>query len=293
MQFKNPFDCPGSWYKANLHTHTTISDGEVCAAERIGQYRDKGYHILALTDHHKTNDVSALSTDGFLVISGVETHPDCPGGDPYHFVCLNVPHGLDLSSEPDPNARIRMVRDAGGESVIAHPYWCGHNINHLMPLEGAIGLEVYNATCTKIGKGFSSVQWDDLLDAGKILPAVAVDDVHRGRDIFMGWTMIKAESLAIGPVMDALRNGRFYASTGPIIEDARVVDGKVMVKCSPVSEIHFIAQRSAGRAFYADGGEPLTSAEVDFSPTLDYVRIEVVDGNGNRAWANPFLRSKE
>jgi hypothetical protein len=286
---KNPFECPGSWYKANLHTHTTISDGNVCPAERAAQYREKGYHILALTDHNATNDVSGLSRDGFLVISGMETHPDCPGGDPYHFVCLNVPHGLDLSTEPDPNARIRMVKDAGGEAIIGHPYWCGHNVTHLMPVEGAIGLEIYNGTCTGIGKGFSSVHWDDLLDAGKILPAIAVDDVHHGGDIFMGWTWIRAESLTVEAVMDALRSGCYYASTGPTIEDARMVDGKVSVKCSPASEIQFIAQRSAGRVIRAKD-EPLTSAELPFSPMWDYVRIEVIDADGGRAWTNPFVR---
>jgi len=289
LHFKNPFDCPGSWYKANLHTHTTTSDGDVDPEERARQYREQGYQILAITDHHKTNDISGFSTDGFLVISGIETHPDCPGGDPYHFVCLNVPLGFDCSEEPDPNARIRMVRDAGGEVIIAHPYWCGHNLNHLLPIEGAIAVEVYNATCSKIGKAFSSVHWDDLSNAGRILPAVAVDDVHRGRDIFMGWTMVKAESLTVESVMDALRGGCFYASTGPVIEDARIEDGKVMVKCSPAREIHFIAQRSSGGAVYSDDGEPITQAEWPVHPHWKYVRVEVVDADGGRAWTNPFI----
>ena len=34
-------------------------------------------------------------------------------------------------------------------------------------------MEVYNATCTKIGKGFSSVHWDDLLSSGKVVSAVS------------------------------------------------------------------------------------------------------------------------
>ena len=289
MEFKNPFEAAGNWYKTNLHTHTTTSDGDVIPEERARQYREQGYHILAITDHNKTNDVAGLSTKDFLVISGMETHPNCPDGDPYHFVCINVPHGFDCSEEPDPNARIRMVRDAGGEAIIAHPYWCGHNTNHLLPIEGAIGVEVFNGTCTKIGKGISSVHWDDLLDAGMILPAVAVDDTHRGRDIFMGWTMIKAKHLTIKSVMEALRTGCYYASCGPTIEDACIQDGKVMVKCSPAAEVHFIAQRSHGCSIYQDGGEPITYAELPMNEQRRYIRIEVVDQKGNRAWTNPFL----
>ncbi|MDH7480642.1 MAG: CehA/McbA family metallohydrolase [Armatimonadota bacterium] len=287
--FVNPFESNGNWYKANLHTHTTTSDGGFSVQERIQQYYEKGYSILAITDHDRTNDVSALSTDDFLVISGTETHPNCPGADPYHFVFLNVPYGFDCSSEPNPNARIKMAREAGGEAIICHPYWCGHNINHLMKINGAIALEVYNATCTKIGKGLSSVQWDDLLDAGIILPAVAVDDAHRGRDIFMGWTWFKAENLTAEDVMEALRTGCFYSSCGPVIEDARVCDGKVIVKCSPASEVHFIAQRSHGFSIYSDGEGPITSAEIPLRDSWRYLRIEIVDLQGNRAWTNPLV----
>ncbi len=42
-----------SWeyYKANLHTHTTFSDGEFTLPEMVEKYYDLGYDILAITDH--------------------------------------------------------------------------------------------------------------------------------------------------------------------------------------------------------------------------------------------------
>lgn len=287
--FKNPFETAGEWYKANLHTHTTTSDGELPLPERIAQYKDQGYQILAITDHRKTNDLSGFSSDGFLAISGMETHPMDPSDTwCYHFVCLNVPLGFDLDDIAGPNERIRKVKEVGGEVFIGHPYWCGHNLQDLMPIEGAIGVEVYNATCTKVGKGFSSVHWDDMLAAGKMLPAFAVDDCHRGRDTFMGWTMVKARSLTIESVMDALRSGCFYSSCGPTIEDARIVDGKVSVICSPACEIHFIGPNMHGRSVYGDGGL-LTSAELTLNEHMRYVRVEVVDSLGNRAWTNPMV----
>lgn len=289
MNLRSPFDTPGNWYKANLHTHTTLSDGELCAAERVRQYREKGYHILAITDHDWTNDLSGLASQDFLVISGMERHPACDGGEAYHLVLINVPHGFDCSAEIAPNAIIGMVKAVGGEVILGHPYWCGHNLNHLLPIQGAMALEVYNATCMKIGKGLSSVQWDDLLDAGRIMPAVAVDDVHRGRDIFMGWTMIKAADLTLDAVMDALRTGCFYASCGPVIEDARIVEGTLTVKCSPAEVVNFIAQTSHGWSIHADEGQQITSAEVAVSPAWKYVRVEVVGVDGKRAWTNPFI----
>ena len=38
-------------YKANFHTHTARSDGTGTPAEMIDAYHDRGYSVLALTDH--------------------------------------------------------------------------------------------------------------------------------------------------------------------------------------------------------------------------------------------------
>ena len=39
-------------HKANLHTHTTQSDGHMTPTQVIDEYRSRGYSILALTDHN-------------------------------------------------------------------------------------------------------------------------------------------------------------------------------------------------------------------------------------------------
>lgn len=292
----NPFEQEGHWYKANLHTHTTTSDGDASVSERVRQYREHGYSILAITDHGKTNDVAGFSTEDFLVLGGLETHPDCKGGgNVYHLVCLNVPVDITFPEGADPNTRIEIVKRAGGEVIFAHPYWCGHNINHLLEVRGYIGIEVYNATCTKIGKGISSVHWDDLLDTGKVVPAIASDDTHSGRDIFMGWTMIKARRLTVDAVMEAVRTGCYYSSCGPTIEDFRVDGGRVILSCSPVVEVHFMCRRANGKSIYAEGKNAITNAEfpcVSGNPPddgLGYVRVEIVDQSGRRAWTNPIF----
>ena len=35
-----------NWYKGNLHTHTTLSDGKKTPDESIALYREKGYDFL-------------------------------------------------------------------------------------------------------------------------------------------------------------------------------------------------------------------------------------------------------
>ena len=41
----------GKFYKANLHMHTTISDGELTPEEVKRVFSDHGYSIVAFTDH--------------------------------------------------------------------------------------------------------------------------------------------------------------------------------------------------------------------------------------------------
>lgn len=43
-------------YLANLHTHTTASDGDLTITEMVQAYYDKGYDILAITDHGVINN---------------------------------------------------------------------------------------------------------------------------------------------------------------------------------------------------------------------------------------------
>ena len=43
-------------YKANLHTHTTASDGDVTLSDMVEAYYQAGYDILAITDHGVIND---------------------------------------------------------------------------------------------------------------------------------------------------------------------------------------------------------------------------------------------
>jgi histidinol phosphatase-like PHP family hydrolase len=51
MHFANPFSLPGSWFKGNLHVHSTASDGKLTPDQVIDWHRRRGYHFLALTDH--------------------------------------------------------------------------------------------------------------------------------------------------------------------------------------------------------------------------------------------------
>ena len=45
------FTSPGRFFKGNIHTHSTRSDGGRVPEDVCKTYREAGYDFLALTDH--------------------------------------------------------------------------------------------------------------------------------------------------------------------------------------------------------------------------------------------------
>ena len=287
----NPFELSGKWYKANFHTHTTTSDGLVSPAGRVDQYRKAGYDVLAITDHRTTNDVGPLRRQGILVVSGIEYHPACPSSaNLYHLVGLNVPHGLAFDRPKDANRCIAQVRAAGGETILAHPYWCGHGYADFRKLKHLVAVEVYNATCDRHGRPDSEHEWAAMLDRGVFIPAVGTDDAHLvdTEDLFESWTWLKMPSLTVANVLKCLRRGACYASCGPKVHDFRIADGKLRLRCSPAAKIQFVAGPVQGVRRRAEAGRSITAFSIDV-PTWPYVRAVVTDHAGRKAWTNPII----
>ena len=58
-------------YKANLHSHSTISDGSWTPEQMKEEYKKRGYSIVAYTDHNMIIDPHKDLSDGeFLALRG-------------------------------------------------------------------------------------------------------------------------------------------------------------------------------------------------------------------------------
>ncbi len=287
----NPFEQSGKWYKANLHTHTTISDGKLSVPERVAQYRKAGYDILAITDHYVTNDIRGLSDKKMLVISGMEYHPPCPTTKgPYHILAVNIPYGFKFNDDEDANNCIAKVKKAGGESILAHPFWSGQAYEDFRCLRGLAAVEIYNSTCDRHGQSSSENEWAYCLDRGHILSIVGNDDTHwvDSEDVCECWTWFKMPSLSVANVLASLRSGASYASCGPKIHDFRINGGKVRLRCSSVTKIHFIGGPGQGVRRRAGEGNSIMAHSIDIPDNWPYVRAVAVDAAGRRAWTNPI-----
>ncbi len=294
--FANPFKEDGSWFKGNIHTHTTNSDGALNTHQISLLYQSKGYDFLFITDHGKVTDVKELSDSfrgEFLVISGVELDiGESTVGTKYHLVGLN----LDRLIESDnPQSAINEISKEGGEVVIAHPYWSSLTINDLLKLDGYLGMEIFNTTCHfSVAKGDSAVHWDDLLIRGRFVFGFAVDDAHwhfnphRPVDACYCWIMVKARSLKEESLMNSIRNGLFYSSNGPKIFTVDIDEKSVRVESSSARAINFITKNGIGERFTALN-EPIVDAEYKLKGIEKYLRIEVEDENGGTAWTNPII----
>ena len=88
----------GNFYKANLHCHTNISDGTLSPEEMKKQYMEKGYSIIAYTDHNIMLPHEDLNEENFLALTGFEwdvTEKGAPRGqDKCCHICL-------IALEPD------------------------------------------------------------------------------------------------------------------------------------------------------------------------------------------------
>jgi hypothetical protein len=300
-----PFEGDGVWLRCALHAHTTNSDGELAPDLLVRHYDRAGYDVLAITDHWVRTE--ERSTNRLLVIPSTELNAQA--GGPEHDA-----HVLALGVETDPVIPegafaalpevVAWIAENGGVPYLAHTSWSGLRTDQWEDCEGLVGIEVWNAGCElEIGRGDSTVHWDEALERGRGFFALATDDSHHpGFDSGFAWTMVRAAERSREAVLEALRSGSFYGSTGPVLHHVEMDDASVTVQCSPVASATLVSSRyrgaraNAGRLGYMhnatilerDSAELITSVRLEIPHGTPYGRVEVADGAGNRAWTNPL-----
>ena len=300
-----PFEGDGVWLRCALHAHTTNSDGEMAPDMLVRHYEWAGFDVLAITDHWVRT--VERSTRKLLVIPSTELNAQA--GGPEHDA-----HVLALGVEADPvipenefaplQEVVNWIDENGGVPYIAHTYWSGLRADQWEDCEGLVGIEVYNAGCElEIGRGDASLQWDEALERGRHMFALATDDSHHpGFDSGFAWTMLRAEDKTQEAVLAALRSGSFYGSMGPEIKSVEVAEDAITVRCSPAASITLLtgktkgSRANAGRLGYPNGSEIIerdsagliTACRLERMWSTPYGRLEVADATGRRAWTNPL-----
>ena len=288
------FDPDKPFYKGNLHTHTTNSDGKLSPDEVTGRYQEAEYDFLVLTDHWKRTVETPHFYRNMLLLPGIELDYNLTD-EVIHIVGVNVDESILTRADRRHTARrgIRDIRRAGGRAILAHPAWSLNTLETIRELDGIVAAEIYNSV--------SGLPWNgDRADAmilldipashGLLLNTVASDDSHfyTGEDR-TSFTMIQADELSAEGVCKALDTGAFYASRGPRFEQIEIENGEIHVTCSPVSKIVFHSNLFYSR-YRCACGEGLTEASyrINAEQMERFVRVILIDENGLRAWSNPI-----
>ena len=285
------FSDSAPFYRANFHCHTTRSDGRLDPASAAAFYRQAGYDILAVTDHRT---VTEIRDGGILLVPGIEIDYTLPG-QWVHILGLGMGKEIAARWNPagTPQEGIDLIRNLGGIAVLAHPAWSLNTPAFMRSLTGLSGVEIWNSVSTLPLNGDRSDS-SSLLDVtwasgGELLPLFANDDSHPYRDeAGVAATMVQAEELSVPSVMAALRAGRFYATTGPrIFQIEKRGNGEIFVRCSPAECVIFYSASpwSDGRAVIRPG---MTECRYRIQGHDRFVRIEVRDAAGRKAWSSPI-----
>jgi hypothetical protein len=302
---------PRRWLKGNTHTHTQYSDGDSPPETVVDWYEAHGYDFLFLTDHNvliPDDHLARLQRGSLPVWQGEEVTMAA-----VHVNGLGV---TELIAPPWPGKslfeaevavshsdRVRWAVERilaqGGVAHVNHPnYLYTLTIDDLLA-SGDFGLlEVANGHNAVHNEGDAThpsteVIWDALLESGRQVWAVASDDAHHfqtwgenysnpGR----GWLQVEADAARMSDVLDALRNGRFYASSGL----------ELAAYQSSASEVSLeLADGTATIELIGPGGIVLETTVGDratfrLTAAGSYARVRATASDGRQLWTQPVLR---
>jgi hypothetical protein len=201
-------------YKGDFHMHSHRSDGVESPAYMAGASRRAGFHFMALTDH-RNYAASLEAKAGFAgipvdlrIYPGEEVHtPD----NPVHIVSFGANAGItelyrdhadayrkDVTAlmdrlPPTPEGVNRFhyaacvwaterIRERGGLSMLAHPYWITgnrHNVEEPL-LDSLFAAEVFDALELISGFGWESLHQ---MDVNALQVARYLDERAKGRRV--------------------------------------------------------------------------------------------------------------
>lgn len=208
----------GQFYKANLHCHSTVSDGRLTPEEIKKHYMDHGYSVVAYTDHDIMIPHDELADENFLPLHGYEMEiNESKEADFSHIktchMCLialepdnlkqvcwhrgdylfgNAPKYREQAQfyeeEPDYvrtytseciNDMMRRGRERGFFVTYNHPNWSMEEFDQYINYHNMHAMEIFNYDCVVDGyDDYVPAIYDEMLRSGKRIYCLATDDNH-------------------------------------------------------------------------------------------------------------------
>lgn len=291
------------WYRGNLHTHTTLSDGRRSPEETKAAYKAAGYDFLALTDHWVYGQNDENDPSGLCILSGTEY--DFGGSDTLNGVFHIV--GVGMGSDPmeiierDSTAQeaIDEIIKRGGAAVFAHPAWSLNTWEMMAEMNNYTMTEIYNSVSAAPYncRPYSGEVIDQLAVRGYFPLVAATDDTHfwcgeETRSFI--YVNLHKNTLNCKNLVSAMRNGEFYASQGPRFS-CHIDDDEFVVECEEADAVErvtiFTNRPWENHRSVLSSENGLTEARFKLASDVTFVRAEVYSGK-NTGWGQIFPISR-
>jgi hypothetical protein len=299
------------WLKGNTHTHTQYSDGDSPPETVVDWYEAHEYDFLFLTDHNiliPDDHLVRLQRGSLPVWQGEEVTMAAVHVNGLGVTELIAPPwpGKSLFEAEVAASHTKRVRWAvervlaqGGVAHVNHPnYLYTLTIDDLLA-SGDFGLlEVANGHNAVHNEGDAThpsteVIWDALLQSGRQVWGVASDDAHHfqtwgenysnpGR----GWLQVEADAARMSDVLESLRHGRFYASSGLELAAYESSGSEMSLE---------LADGEATIELIGPGGAVLETIAEDratfrLTAVGSYARVRATASDGRQLWTQPVFR---
>ncbi|WP_219834165.1 phosphoesterase [Paenibacillus sp. R14(2021)] len=292
MIINNPYEQAGVWLKGSFHNHTTNSDGWFPLETVYKMYG--GYDFLGISDHDKITKHEG-EREIPVVFEAIEV-----SSRQTHMLLVEPPHSImEGYSNAFTIENYQRLADAasanGGFAVFVHPnrffsnYWL---LEDMLRLEGCLGIEVYN------GDGnpeydIAFDKWDALLSAGRRIWGFGNDDSHVYGQEKRAWNVVQAIDNDKASIMEAIKRGSFYVSTGYGFDAIRV-EGDTVIADLRSNELldkmykYVTFFGSDGRVLQESTGR-IKQARYACRGDEGYVRIAVYLEGGYAAFSQPLF----
>jgi hypothetical protein len=328
-----------SWFKGIVHAHANWGVPQLPTTSPdvvVRWYREHNYNFVSVTDlnyYTPTEGLKALfdAPGRFLVVPGSEPSksPVQPGDKIVDTIGIGIggpvsePTGDTVVTVLDSEAK--AIRRAGGLPIAAHP-----NLTYALTAADLLAsdqttgprfFEVWNTEpgMNNLGGGGrpSTEQiWDEVLSAGRLMYATAVDDSHHFYDFTVSraagsplsnpgkaWIMVRARELSVLALMDAMNAGEFYASTGVVLVKYEATAAAIRIGLSDQAQDLGWSSPGANPQLYrtefiGKGGRVLKTDEslnpvYEFTGKELYARARITSSDGKIAWTQPVFVKKE
>lgn len=289
--------------KGNLHTHSNQSDGMYSVKDLLKIYKENGYDFLAITDH----DIfcSESVQEEIVLIQGIEVSclyvgEDKTKGEYMHFCCFDPYKKAETKIQYyrdylELQENINSLNRTYSLIQLNHPLFSRFLNNEFIKLNGYQLIEIYNHDdfLEETGMQNSEQLIRDLLNHNKKILVTAGDDFHgpykkvKNDRCFGGYIVVNSNKNE-KDIIQAIKEGKFYATTGPKILDYRIANGKLEIETSPVKRIIFYSNMRKCKNIFSEDGNEITKAEYQIRGEEFYIWAKIIDKYGNMAWAQPI-----